>query len=84
MNYVETESVYVRYLGNKPQKYDTIFGTPTVWTPGAVRLLQVPKGHKIRLLQHKDVWEEVPADEMKPKRPAKKLNNEEALVDRNA
>lgn len=81
MNYVETESVYVRYLGNKPQKYDTIFGTPTVWTPGAVRLLQVPKGQKVRLLQHKDVWEEVSADEMKPKRVLPKKPKEDTQID---
>jgi hypothetical protein len=36
MGFMETESVYVRYLGNKPQKYDTIFGTPTVWVSSAL------------------------------------------------
>ena len=72
MNFVETETIYVRYLGNKPQKYDTIFGTPTVWTPGAVRRLQVPRGHKVRMLQHQDVWEEIIEGEKEEEPESKK------------
>jgi hypothetical protein len=61
-NHVEKETVFVQYIGKKSVKYDTVFGTSTVWIPGAVRRLQVPKGHKIRMLQHQDVWVEVDAE----------------------
>jgi hypothetical protein len=60
--------VFVRYVGHKAQKRDTVYGTGIVWN-GHGDVKKVPESIAQKMAAHKDVWEivegEEPAEQVK-------------------
>ena len=57
----------VRYIGNRPQHIDNLYGTNLVWTPGQVHNVTIKAANQILL--HTDVYEI--AEEIPDEPPAK-------------
>lgn len=53
----------IKYVGLKPEKLDTVAGSGTIWKNG--QTIEVNDIVAAKLLNHPDVWEEVPS-KLKP------------------
>lgn len=65
---------YIRYIGDKPRKHDTVARTGLVWRPGQVR--EVADDAAERLLRYPSVWvevDDVPEAQVQTKASIKRL-----------